>query len=90
VVCIGLAQDGDRQRALVNMETTFWFNKMLGSSRVAAQLVPSQEVFSYLNLVSCLVKLVSHSTSEAEHKNKFTPQYSYLKFLLEAMHFNRN
>jgi hypothetical protein len=32
---IGLAQDRDRRRVLVNSVLTFWFHKMLGNYRVA-------------------------------------------------------
>jgi hypothetical protein len=46
--CIGVAQDRDQCRVLVNM-VTFGFHKMLGSSWVAARLAASQEWLSFVS-----------------------------------------
>jgi hypothetical protein len=43
---IGLAKDRNRWRALVNSVKNFGFHEMLGSSRVATQLVASRVVLS--------------------------------------------
>jgi hypothetical protein len=40
---IDLAQDRDQWRILENKVVNLWFHRMLGNSRVAAQLVASQE-----------------------------------------------
>jgi hypothetical protein len=50
---IGLAQDRDKWRALVN--GTFGFRKMLGNYQVATQLMTSRVVLSSIELVSYLV-----------------------------------
>jgi hypothetical protein len=46
MVWTDLAQDRDQWRALVKTAMNFGFHKMLGSSRVAAQLAASQEGLS--------------------------------------------
>jgi hypothetical protein len=50
--CIDLVQDRDQWRALVNSVLNLQFHKMLGSSRVGAQLAVSQEGFSFIKLFS--------------------------------------
>jgi hypothetical protein len=57
---IGLAQDRDQWRALVNKLWTFGFHKMLGSSWVAAQLAASQEGLSFMELVSLRILVVEY------------------------------
>jgi hypothetical protein len=46
---IDLAKDRDQWRALVNMVITFGIHKLLGSSRVPAQLAASQEGLNSLS-----------------------------------------
>jgi hypothetical protein len=52
---IGMAQDGDQWRALVNAIMDLWVPKMLGNYRVASQLVASRVVLSSIELVNYLV-----------------------------------
>jgi hypothetical protein len=51
---IGLAQDRNRWRVLVNSVMNFGFHKMLGNYRVASQLVASRVVLSSIELVNWL------------------------------------
>jgi hypothetical protein len=48
---IGLAQDGDKCRALVNAVMKLRVHKVLGIYCVATQLVASQVVLSFIKLV---------------------------------------
>jgi hypothetical protein len=48
---IGLAQDRDRWKALVNVIRTFGFSKMLEHFLVTAQLAACRETLSFMKLV---------------------------------------
>jgi hypothetical protein len=59
---IGLAQDRDRRRALVNAVTNFRFHKMLANYRVASQLVASRVVLSSIERERDRLMCEMHST----------------------------